>query len=163
MGASNSVISISEIQGNSEIINYFGTLENYQIPDSSYLEHSARYPTIREVLISLAKLDIKIKGEHKSTLKENNQEIVVHSFDIKNNETEYCEDLTLRYLKRHNDNTPVLSISGIKTDYRILIKIAIELSKHCGSFFVVNPYQCFFIHKEANYDMILRLIKEKSG
>ena len=72
------------------------------------------------------------------------------------------EDLTIKYKTNQSPNGTIESISGIKTGVRILIKLAAELTNFCGSFYVLNPYECFFIQRGRTYAQIWNELNNKS-
>lgn len=164
MGTSNSLFSISEVQEDSSFISYANELDSYQIPSEEYKEPNARNPSLNEIYQAIEEAAIEIKNERQDIDDSNeDKKIIVHIFDITDSEIDYEEDLTIRYLKGQSLDEPVLSISGIKTHYRILIKLATQLTKYCGSIYVHNPCEVLFIKKGMNYEQIWNEVKEKSS
>ena len=165
MGVSNSIFSISKVQGDSEFIKHLQGLDSYKTPSLEYKEPNAREPTLAEIYKSIELSGIKILNERleKDEIKlKEGKNITIHTFDITDNEIDYIEDLTLRYESNNSEEKSIESISGIKTHYRILIKLASELTKFCGSLYIINPYESFFIQKERNYQEIWNEIKNCS-
>lgn len=160
MGTSNSLFSISEVQGDSEFISYANELDSYQIPSVDYEEPNARNPTLNEIYQALKQAGIEILNERQQKDEiDNSEDIISHVFDISDDEIDYEEDLTIRYKKGQSPDEPIKSISGIKTHYRILIKLATQLTKFCGSFYILNPYEILFIRKGMSYEQIWNGIK----
>jgi hypothetical protein len=157
MRTSNSVFSISEVQNDATFSSYLTELNSYATPSIDYKEIYARKPTINEIYLSLNTSGIKILNE---TLRQDKENITIHIFEIKDDEIDYTEDLTLKYKTNQSFNEPIQSIVGIKTHYRILIKLVTELTKTCGSMYILNPYESFFIQKNRNYIEIWNEINE---
>ena len=158
MGVSNSLFSISEVQGDSEFISYLNELNSYDTPEINYLELESRKPTLNEVYESLKNAELEIISERTEIDEielKNGKDITIHIFEIKSDFSEFPEDLTIKY-----ESIEVIeSISGIKTHHRILIKLAAELSKFCGSFYILNPYESYFIKTGKTYEQIWNEIK----
>jgi hypothetical protein len=166
MGVSQSLFSICEVQEDKEFITYLSQLDSYRTPDPNYQEFGARRPTLNDIYESLKNAGIEIISERKVKdeikLKEG-KDFTIHILDIKDDVSEHNEDLTLKYPTQNGLNDPIENISGIKTHYRILIKLATELTKFCGSIYVLNPYESFFIEKGRSFEQICNDLKNKSG
>ncbi|WP_139251973.1 hypothetical protein [Maribacter aquivivus] len=164
MGQSHNLISICEVQNDVDFYSYLKDLDSYFSPGLAYSDKNARYPNLTEIYQALKDSGIKIIEERKtqdSTELKNGKDITIHVFGISDDETEFTEDLTIRY-ESQNINNPVNSISGIKTDIRILIKLSAELTKFCGSIFIMNPYESFFIEKNKTYSEVWNELLEKT-
>ncbi len=159
MGTSNILFSISEVQEDSDLISYANELNSYQIPSIGYKELDARNPSLNEIYQALKEAGIEILNERQQ--KEESDDVTIHIFEITDDEIGYEEDLTIRYKTGQSPDKPVSNISGIKTHYRILIKLTTQLTKFCGSFYVLNPYEVLFIRKGMNYEQIWNEIKYK--
>lgn len=165
MGVSNSLFSIREVQGQTDFTSHLEQLNSYQTPNVNYVEINARNPTLNEIYEALRKAGIQTISERKVKdeiqVKEG-KAITIHIFEIMDKESESCEDLTIRYEAASNSTEPVQSISGIKTHHRILVKIAAELTAFCGSLFIMNAYESYFIQKGKTYDEIWNDLKKSS-
>jgi len=164
MGVSYSIISLAEVQKEKGFIEHIDSVEkygslNYKVPDNS-----SRYPTLIEVLETLKNAGIEIKSENKYLddleLRKGNN-LIVHSFSIVDNEQDYEDDLTIKYPDTGNANNPVLSISGKKSSIRILIKFTTSLTKICGAFIILSPYEVCLINKSVSYEDFIEEIKGK--
>ena len=164
MGVSYSIIALSEIQQEQGFIEHIDSVEKYGALDYREPDNSSRYPTLNEVLETLKKAGIEIKSENKYLddieLRKGNK-LIVHSFSIVDKEQDYEDDLTIKYLDTDNANVPVLSISGIKSSIRILIKFTTHLTKICGAFIILSPYEVCLIKKSVSYEDFLEEIKGK--
>jgi hypothetical protein len=159
MGTTNSIFSIAEVQEDAEFTVYLTELNSYATPSIDYYEVDARKPTINEIYHSLNKAGITILNER---LDLDNEDLTIHIFEIKDNESDYGEDLTLRYKTNQSLDDPIESIGGIKTHYRILIKLVTQLTKLCGSMYILNPYESFFIERNKTYNEIWNSILKKN-
>lgn len=164
MGVSYSIISLAEIQKEKGFIEHIDSVEqygslNYKEPDSS-----SRYPALNEVFDTLKLAGIVIKSENKYLdefeLKKGNR-LIIHSLSIIDNEQDYEDDLTIKYFDTNNTRESVLSISGIKSSIRILIKFTINLAKICGPFIILSPYEVCLIDKSVSYEEFKGKIKGK--
>ena len=122
MGVSNSIFSISKVQGDPEFIKYLKELNSYKTPTINYKELNARTPTLNEIYTALEQSGIKILNE---SLQKDGKKITIHTFEITDNEIDYSEDLTLKYESNQSGEKYVENISGIKTHNRILIKLSL--------------------------------------
>lgn len=164
MGTSNGIFSLSDVQGDSDFISYAKELDSYKIPTTDYKEPDARNPTLNEIYRALAESEIEILNERQEKgVDDEGKDLTIHIFDITDNEIDYSEDLTIKYKTGQSTNDPILSISGIKTHYRILIKLTTQLTELCGSFFILNPYEALFIQKGMTYNQIWSEITKKSS
>lgn len=160
MGTSNSLFSISQVQDDPDFITYANDLKSYQIPSKAYREWDAKVPTLNEIYLAIKDASIEIVSErHGTDITTEGKRVTIHTLEITDGYIDYEEDLTIRYLKGQSQDEPVLSISGIKTHYRILIKLATQLTKYCGSIYILNPYEVFFIRKGMGYQQIWSEVK----
>lgn len=164
MGTSNSLFSISQVQGDSEFISYANQLDSYNIPSKEYIELEARMPSLNELYKGINESGIQIINERKDLeVDENSRKIIIHIFEISDSEIDHTEDLTVRYFKNQSANDSVISMIGIKTHFRILVRLATELTKFCGSIYIHNPYEILFIQKGQKYEQVWNDIKGKSS
>ncbi len=126
-------------------------------PDFSKIEKGNRYPTLKEIYESIEKAQIEIEYED-SKLDEfemkNGKREIVHSMGITDDEVDYSDDFTMRYPEAADENHQITTLMGIKSDPRILIKLFSAISKKCGSYFICNPYESYFIDKEKSFKEI---------
>ncbi|MEO1263908.1 MAG: hypothetical protein AAFZ15_34200 [Bacteroidota bacterium] len=131
-------------------------------PDFSKNEDDNKYPTLKEIYESIEKAQIKIEYEDRSLdefkLKNGKREIV-HSMGITDNEMNYSFDFTMRYPEAADENHRITTLMGIKSRPRILIKLFSAISKKCGSYFICNPYESYFIDKEKSFEEIWHRIQ----
>jgi hypothetical protein len=164
MGVSYSIMPISDVQSNNDFKGYLNSLEKFGNIDSGLIETNSRYPSLNEIYESLEKAQITICSENKRLdeleIKKGN-EIVIHSLSITDSEVDYEDDLTLKYFKSNNNSEPIFSLTGIKSDIRILIKAIASIAKICGSYIILSPYEVYFIDKNKDYQKIWMEFNEK--
>lgn len=66
----------------------------------------------------------------------------------------------MQYPESADDQYKIEVLLGIKSDIRILVKLFSAVSKKCGSFFIVNPYEAYFVDKERSYEDIWKEIQQ---
>lgn len=164
MGQSLNLISVSEVQNDKDFHSYLKELDSYFTPEIEYTDKDARYPSLSELYQAFNNTKINIVSEKKAqdTLEQKTgKDITIHIFEISDDETKSTEDLTIRY-ETQNITKPLVSIAGIKTDVRILIKLSAELTKVCGAIYILSPYESFFIDKNKTYTEIWSSLLEKN-
>ncbi|RJE75230.1 hypothetical protein [Reichenbachiella sp. MSK19-1] len=165
MGTSNTILSIAQVQDDESFISYLATLDSFEIPNPTYREENSRNPTLDEIYNSCKESGIRIIHERTSKdeiAEREGNDITIHSLEIEDAESEYPEDLTVKY-ESHSKGSSVTSIGGVKTHSRILIKLVTQLTRYCGSMYIINPYESFFIRKGTTYDEIVAKLNEKSS
>ncbi len=164
MGVSYSIIPISEVQKEKDYIEYIDSIEKYGTLDIRTPDNDSRYPTLDEIYYALSQAEIVINSETISLdefeFRKGNR-LVIHSLSIKDEENEFDDDLTVRYTEPYNKNDFVNSILGIKSNIRILIKFVTRLTKICGPFIILSPYEVCLIEKSLSYEQIIKEIKGK--
>lgn len=164
MGVSYSLFSLAKVQEEKGFIEYLDSIKKYGSLNYKNPTITSRYPTIKEVFEVLKQSGIAVKSENKyldeCELKKGNK-LTVHSLNITDSEQLYEDDLTFKYPETDNSNVPVISISGIKTNIRILIKFTTELTKICGPYIILSPYEVCLINETVSYEEFKELIKGK--
>ena len=164
MGVSYSIFSLAKVQEEKGFIEHLDSVKKYGSLNYKESDKTSRYPTVKEIFEILKQSGIVIKSENKYLddfeLKKGNR-LIVHSLNITDNEQKYEDDLTFKYPETAKTNVPVLSISGIKTNIRILIKFTTELTKICGPFIILSPYEVCLINKNVSYEEFKEEIKGK--
>ncbi len=155
---------ISDVQSDNDFKGYLNSLEKFGDIDSGLIEINSRYPSLNEIYESLKRAQITICSENMrldelEIMKGN--EIIIHSLSITDSEVDYEDDLTLKYYKSNSNNEPILSLTGIKSDIRILIKVVSSISKICGSYILLSPYEVYFIDKNKSYQEIWKELNIK--
>lgn len=163
MGVSYSIITKREAQENSAWKEHIETLKMFGNPNFSTDEINNNFPTLNEIYESIAEANIKIEKEMKQIdnikCKEGKKEII-HSLDLRDDEAQGSEDFTMQYPESADDKYKIEVLLGIKSDIRILVKLFSAVSKKCGSFFIVNPYEAYFVDKDRSYEDIWKDIQQ---
>ena len=162
MGVSHSLFSISQIQSNSDFVDHIKSLNGFQTPDFGSEEKEARYPSLDEVYYSIQLADIKIINERIEIDKfklEEGRNITIHVFSIKDAESKHEGDLTITYPTGSGRNEWIESISGIKTDLRILVRLTTQICAICGTFIIMNPYEYYCIKAGDIYENVWEQIQ----
>ncbi|MCC9135442.1 hypothetical protein ACFSKU_13980 [Pontibacter silvestris] len=119
------------------------------------IEKESRFPTLLEIQDSIKNTDLEILSESISLdeieLKKGKEE-TIHSFSIKDSEIGYGADFTLKYPQSFKVDEEIKILLAIKSDLRILVKLLSSLSKKCGSFIVLTPYEAGFIDKSRSFN-----------
>ena len=157
MGVSYNLIPKIEAQTNKNWKEHIQRNKIIGAIDFSNKEEDNYLPTLHDVLESIRVSGISIESEDKKLdefkLEENEREII-HSFGLRDSESRGICDFTIRYSASSTKNQRIQSILGIKSDLRVLTKLCSSLTKRCGSYLIISPYESFYINKDKKYEEI---------
>jgi hypothetical protein len=154
MGVSYNMFPIRVIQSDDDFKNHIKSLKIIGNLDLNIIEDTSKYPTLSEIYDSLERARIKINSENMRTdefaLKEGKDQII-HSFSITDGIVVDESDFTIAYPKNSMQDEEIKTLVGIKSDLRILVKLLSSLSKKCGSFVILSPFEAFVIDKSKSF------------
>ncbi len=163
MGVSYSIVPKCEVQDNSGWKEHILNSKIIGKPEFWIREEGNNFPTLTEIYESIKEANINIESEKKKMdslkLKEGKKEFV-HSLEIKDDRAKFASNFTMRYPESANEEYRIKNLLGIKSDFRILIKLFSWVSKKCGSFFIVSPYESFFVDKNNSYEEIWKEVEK---
>jgi len=157
MGLSYSIFPISELQQSEDFKKYLTSLNIHGDLNFDIIESCSKYPSLSEVYQLIDQAGIIIESENKriddNELKKGN-ELIIHSLYIRDDEDINGNDFTMKYPKSSTVHDEIKTLLGIKSDLRILVKLFSSLSKECGSFIILSPYDAYYIDKSKSFGEI---------
>ena len=166
MSVSYNIFPINELQTNAELNKHIRTLTIYGNFNPDLIERESRFPTVVEVFKSIDEAELKIIKENKRIDEfelKNGKEIIIHSLEVNDKGQHLGSDLTMRYLNDQDNSIKLNSLFGINSDLRILVKILASVTKKCGSFLILNPYEGYFVDKKRSFSEIWNQILNETN
>lgn len=158
MGVSYNIIPTSELsldieENRNAFLNHFKSIDSYCYPKDWHIKLNSKYPTLIEIYkcFETGQIVYNLLNEE---LKENKRTQLC--FEIAHKLNKYQSDFTVEHL----DNQ-LKSMRGIKGDFNMLLRMAAEITKLCGSMIIFSPYESYYIEEGKKYDELWNQIKDK--
>ncbi|MCR9063829.1 MAG: hypothetical protein NXI00_07675 [Cytophagales bacterium] len=151
MGLSYNIIPTSEMIEKEAYLEHFKSIDTYEFPDNYNIETKSRFPKLEELEEAINKSGCTILNR---TEEPKNDTIIKRSYQLKHPNHKYESDFTIDF-KNHEIN----SMMGIHGDFNIMLRIATELSKICGTMIIWSAYDAHYIEKDKTYEQIWNKIK----
>lgn len=151
MGLSYNIIPTNEMGKREAYLEHFKSIETYEFPSNFDIDTNSRYPNLTEIETILFKSGCSIIDQIEEPKKD---DIISRSYQLNHPNHKYSSDLTIHYKKE-----VIKSIMGIHGDFNILLRIATQLTKICGTMIIWSAYDAYYVEKGKNYVQIWNKIK----
>lgn len=151
MGLSYNIIPTNEMNDREAYIEHFETIETFGFPVNFEIDTNSRYPRLSEIELIIDRNEFVIKDKTEE-LRED--ETISRSYQLNHPNHENDTDFTIHYKDQE-----ITSMMGIHGDFNMLLKIATEITKYCGTMIIWSAYDAHYIEKGNSYDDIWGKLK----
>ena len=151
MGLSYNIIPTNEMGEKEAYLEHFKSIETYGFPDNFEIDKNSRYPKLTDIEDIIFKSGCLIVDKTEEPRKD---ELISRSYQLSHPNHKYDSDFTIHY-KKHE----ITTMMGIHGDFKILLQIAAELTRICGTMIIWSAYDAYYVEKGKNYEQIWKELK----
>ena len=151
MGLSYNIIPTNKLGEKEGYLEHFKSIDTYEFPNNYNIDTKSRLPKLNELEEAINKSGCSIVNK---TEEPKNDTIIKKSYQLKHPNHKYESDFTI-----HFKNQQIITMMGIHGDFNILLRIATELSKICGTMIIWSAYDAHYIEKGKTYEQIWNKLK----
>jgi len=151
MGLSYNIIPTNEMGEKEAHVEHFKSIETYEFPRDFDIDTNSRYPNLGEIEQALLKSGCTIISKTQEPTK---NELISRSYQLNHPKHTYESDFTIQF-----KNKEVTTMMGVHGDFNILLRIATELTKICGTMIIWSAYDAHYIAQGKTYEEIWNKLK----
>ena len=143
MGLSYTIIPTNELTDKQAYLEHFKSIETYEFPENFEIDINSRNPELHEIEAVILRSGCSIIEKSEEQRKKSQLSI---SYQLKHPNHKYESDFTLNF-----ENKKITAMMGVHGDFNILLRIATELTKICGTMIIFSAYDAHYVEKGKTY------------